>query len=128
MVTAGELFAANIRVNDTNLRELVILNGPVQGGSLTRDDNDISLYTFTWIPAPPFNRTIIFLATDDLNANFRYEPIIEICQCENGGNCTLNGILDRTANPIDLNCICSEGEYTSGDHVTLSYEILTHLM
>ena len=95
-------------VTDTNLRSFVIANGEVMGGVLTQsDENDTSIYTFTWTPTAFMDRTILFIATDDLNATAQYEPRIEFCSCMNGGMCTLGGILDQTANPLDLNCICN---------------------
>ena len=83
------------------------------GGSLTRNDADVSLYTFTWTPVEIPENPIVFLATDDMNASSQYIPRIEFCQCMNDGECTLQGILDQTANPIMLSCICDNGQLIS---------------
>lgn len=109
MVSVNEQSSFEITVVDTNLLSFAIVNGDVEGGLLTVDDNDTSFYTFTWTPTQFVDRTILFLATDDMDASTQYEPRIEFCSCEimNGGICTLNGVLDQTANPIDLNCICN---------------------
>ena len=76
---------------------------------LTTDDNDPSLYTFTWTPTAIVESSIVFIATDDLGASSRYVPRIEFCQCQNGAECTLEGILDRNADVVDLNCACNTG-------------------
>ena len=56
------------------------------------------------------NAAIVFIATDEMGATSRYEPQIEICSCINEGICTINGILNQMANPIELNCLCTEGK------------------
>ena len=76
--------------------------------------HDTSLYTFTWTPAGIIESPIVFLATDDIGASSQYSPQIEFCQCQNGANCTLDGVLNQLENPVDLNCICSGGEYQGG--------------
>ncbi len=35
---------------------------------------------------------------------------IQICGCENGGNCTIDGISETSANPLILICNCPEGK------------------
>ena len=110
MVSVNMEASFEIRVMDENLQSFTIANGAVEGGVLTRDTSDPSLYVFTWTPTRFLNRTILFLAVDNMNASTQYQPRIEFCSCLNGGECTLNGLLDQTANPIDLNCICNPGK------------------
>ena len=81
------------------------------GGSLTRNDADDLLYTFTWTPVEFPEDPIVFLATDTMNASSQYVPRIEFCQCLNNGECTLEGLLDQTANPVMLDCICDNGKF-----------------
>ena len=60
--------------------------------------------------------TIIFAYT------YVYISQIEICGCENGGNCTTEGTTP-SANPRILNCICPEGTCIS---ITCTYN-KTHI-
>ena len=110
MVTMNEQSSFDINVVDTNLDSFSIISGDVVGGSLTRNLADVSLYTFTWTPVEFPSIPIVFLATDDMNASSQYIPRIEFCQCLNDGNCTLEGLLDQTANPVNLGCICDNGK------------------
>ena len=114
MVSLNETSSFSILVEDTNLVSFTIISGDVEGGDLSRDENDTSLYTFTWTPTGIIESPIVFLATDDIDASSQYTPQIEFCQCQNGSNCTLDGVLNQLANPVDLNCICSGGEYQGG--------------
>ena len=109
MVTMNEQSSFDIYVEDTNLDSFSVISGDVVGGSLTRNPSDVSLYTFSWTPVEFPSIPIVFLATDDMNASSQYIPRIEFCQCLNDGNCTLEGLLDQTANPVNLGCICDNG-------------------
>ncbi len=109
MVTLNEESSFLINVVDDNLASFSIISGEVEGGVLTRDGNT-SLYTFTWTPTAIIESPIVFVAADELNASSLYEPRVEFCQCLNGAVCTLQGVLDQLANPVDLLCICSTGE------------------
>jgi hypothetical protein len=57
----------------------------------------------------------VFAAVDDMSASTLYEPQIEFCQCLNGAECTLDGVLNQIANPVDLACICSTGRFIAWD-------------
>ena len=110
MVTMNQQSSFDLHVVDTNLDSFSIIGGDVVGGSLTRNDADMSLYTFTWTPVEIPANPIVFLAMDIMNASSQYTPRIEFCQCMNNGNCTLEGLLDQTANPVNLGCICDNGK------------------
>ena len=112
MVTVNMESIIEITVVDTNLRSFGIIGGDVEGGvlAMVEMENGTALYTFTWTPPQFLDQPIIFLATDDRDASTQYEPRIEFCSCMNGGECTLSGVLDQTANPLDLNCICPAGK------------------
>ena len=66
--------------------------------SLTVHENDTSL-----------NATVSFIAMDMLNASSLLDPQVLVCACQNGGNCTLEGIIGRDVDPLIMNCICTEG-------------------
>ena len=116
MVTMNQQSSFDIYVTDINLESFSIMSGDVVGGSLTRNDADVSLYTFTWTPVEIPANPIVFLATDDMNATSQYIPRIEFCQCLNNGECTLEGLLDQTANPVMLDCICDNGKLNNDNY------------
>ena len=78
-------------------------------------ENNGSVYTIHWLLSaddfPSFNQTIRIIARDDLNATSLLVPQLQTCACNRqGGNCTLEGLIDITANPLILNCECTLGE------------------
>ena len=112
MATIGQQSSFEISVTDTSSFTFEIISGDV--GSLVQDENDTTLYNFTWLPTEIPSSAIAFLATEENNGviySNMYEPQVEFCGCLNGGTCTLNGVVDRTANPLVLNCICTAGMY-----------------
>lgn len=79
------------------------------GNASLTNDTDALEYTFTWTPTQIISRPVVFVAIDNMGASSVYEPMVQFCECLNGGECTLHGELDQLANPVDLNCICSAG-------------------
>ena len=55
------------------------------------------------------NTTLTFIATDSLGAISFLQPQLLLCQCQNNGSCTIGGLLDITANPLLMNCLCNPG-------------------
>ena len=102
-----------IDINDTNLASFSIVNGDVQGGTLTNNASDPLRYIFTWTPSAEVTSPIIFLAVDEGNASASYEPTIQINPCLNNGNSTTEGLSNLAANPVLLNCDCPSGETIS---------------
>ena len=113
MVTLNQEASFDISVVDTDLVSFTIISGDVDDGVLSRDSGDPLLHTFTWTPRAIIQNPIVFLATDELDASSQYEPRIEFCQCLNGAECTLQGVLNQLENPVDLNCFCAPGELKS---------------
>jgi hypothetical protein len=109
MVTLNQESSFAISVVDTGPVSFSITTGEENGGVLSRSDSDNSLYVFTWTPTAVTQEPVVFVATDDLDASSQYEPQIGFCQCLNGGECTMQGLLDQMANPVDLNCLCASG-------------------
>lgn len=108
-VTLGQEFSFTISVVDTSISSFSIISGDVDDASISQHSTDPSLYTFTWTPNAIIENPIVFLATDDLGASSQYKPQIQFCQCQNGAECTLQGVLNQLANPVDLNCLCAPG-------------------
>jgi hypothetical protein len=88
-----------------------------------------STYTLTWLLMSSdlidFNRTIRITARDSLNASSLLVPQLQICACDSeGGNCTLEGLIDIIANPLILNCECNLGKPLEG--ISPSPQIFFH--
>ena len=75
------------------------------------------LFQFTWNldsleeddEIPP----LTIYATDSVGAVGTYTPRLEICACQNDGNCTLDGVGNTDAPVVILNCACLPGEWVT---------------
>ena len=56
-----------------------------------------------------FTYDITIEASDTMGAISTLSPRVEICACQNGGNCTLNGLLGIDTNVVDMLCQCDQG-------------------
>ena len=68
------------------------------------------IFAFTWSPVDvnqQINVTII--ANGERDTTSMFSPRVQLCGCENGGNCTEVGIADLEASFVLLNCDCPEG-------------------
>ena len=98
--------------DDHNNFTLIVEGGLPDNANLQVDG---SLYTLTWTLSLPlhqinvFNKTMQIIAKDELNATALLAPQIHICACGEGGNCTSEGLLNVSSNPLILNCDCSPG-------------------
>ena len=66
-------------------------------------------YVFRWNLHQITDRTLDFIATDTREATSAFMPRVEICACNNGGVCTLTGIISDKPT-VTMNCQCSEGK------------------
>lgn len=76
-------------------------------GTLEKSGSE-GIYRYTVNLTSAVNSTIAFSAVDTLNATSLLNPHIHMCACHNG-ECTMEGVLNRDANPLIMNCICPEG-------------------
>ena len=104
--------------NDSDNFTLNVLGG--LPGSLVKH-GDGTQYTYTVNLADAVNSTVSFYAADTLNATSLLNPHVHMCACQNG-NCTLDGVLNRDADPLIMNCVCPEGEQSLG--MTLKITII----
>lgn len=58
---------------------------------------------------PPQVLPLVFSATDSLGATGTFTLRLEVCACRNGGNCTLEGVVNPSADVVIMNCICPPG-------------------
>ena len=114
VVTVGQPSSYTFSVTDDSGESImpIVQGGLPLGATLTQEGNNT--YTLTWtlmLPDPfNFNRTIRITATDSQNASSLLVPQLQICACNSqGGNCTLDGLINIIADPLILNCECNSG-------------------
>ena len=66
-------------------------------------------FVFRWTLQQITTDPLVFIANDTRGAGSAFIPIVEICACVNGGNCTLDGLLTNNATII-MSCMCTEGK------------------
>ena len=103
-ITIGQPSIYQFVATDTNNFAITVMGGI---GELTQDGNAYSLTVHE--NDTSLNTTVSFLARDILNASSLLDPQVLICGCQNGGNCTMEGIIGRDADPLIMDCICDEG-------------------
>ena len=108
-VNIGEesLYVFNVTDEDENITVSVL--GDLPMNSFLEQD-DPSTYIFHWNLMQIENTTVTFFAIDTVNATSTLAPVVEMCACMNGGNCTLDGIIDPDTTPVVMNCDCPGGK------------------
>lgn len=89
--------------------QLQVLGGLPEDSELVEIGDESGVYTFTWTLSDITDTPIIFIANDSLGQVFTHSPIITICACVNGGECTADGILGTENNIFVFECECPEG-------------------
>ena len=103
VITIGQPSTYEFMVTDTNEFNVTAFGGI---GSLNRNG---AMYTLTVHENDTsLNTTVSFVARDSLNASSMLNPQVLVCACQNG-NCTLEEVLNRDADPLIMNCVCPEG-------------------
>ena len=95
-------------IDDRDSYDVGVVGGIPSGSNLT---NDQGIYIFTWILQQIQNISLTFYAVDSLNATAQLSIPVLICACQNGGNCTLNGLIDVGIKSVVMMCECSKGVY-----------------
>lgn len=67
-------------------------------------------YVFRWNLMELTNKPLVFVAIDSRGASSAFSPVVEVCACVNGGNCTREGLITSNATII-LKCMCTEGMF-----------------
>ena len=76
--------------------------------SLVVDEGN-GMYSFHWSVKDIANLSLTIIGTDSAGVSSQLIPQLLVCGCRNGGECTLNGVLDLIAPVVVLACICPEG-------------------
>ena len=106
-VTIGELNIYTFEVVD-NGNFTVRIDGEQPEGS-TLVDNGGGQYTFQWTPTRAIRNAPSFVAVDNLDATSVFSPLLHVCTCFNGGECTLDGVTPTNGLVLNLTCVCTEG-------------------
>ncbi len=108
LVNVGEENLYTFTVNDTDDFNVTKVGGIPEGGVLSEDG--YGEYTFTWTPGViPNISGLLFVAMDSSGAATLHTPIVHVCACFNGGECTEEGVLLRNDLIFTLTCLCDEG-------------------
>ena len=115
MATVGEesVYTFTASSDSENINVIILHEGEETLPSGVQMNNlNGSNYTITWTPADNtsvLNLTIV--AVDPENISSIFDPVVQLCACENGGSCTTDGLLASDFSFIILNCECPEGSY-----------------
>ena len=116
MATVGEesVYTFTVSSESQNISVIILHEGEetlLSGVQLNGPDGDI--YSITWTPADNtsvLNLTIVAMDPNLENISSFFNPVVQLCACENGGNCTTDGLLANDFSFIILNCECPEGK------------------
>ena len=106
-VTVGQLSIYPFEVVD-NGNFTVRIDGEQPEGS-TLVDNGGGQYTFQWTPTRAIRNSPSFVAVDNLDATSLFSPLLHVCTCFNGGECTSEGVTRTNGIVLNLTCVCTEG-------------------
>ena len=77
---------------------------------------DPSTVSLLWTPLNDemflLNVCGFMLYGDHLTAWSVFRPQIQLCNCQNGGTCTTDGVLQHDSSFVLLQCLCSPGKYS----------------
>lgn len=79
------------------------------GGHLV--DHGGGMYTFQWTVSSTPTSGVSFRAEDARGAAVLLRPILHLCTCFNGGECTVDGVASSDDLVINLTCVCTEGYF-----------------
>ena len=94
-------------VNDPGDEFTLTILGGIPPNSVLEEFEE-GMYIFRWNLQEVTKTPLKFFANDSRGASSTFVPIVEVCACVNGGNCTREGLLSNNATVV-LNCICPEG-------------------
>ena len=118
MATVGKesVYTFTVSSDSENINVIILHEGEEtlpSGVQLNNPDGDS--WTITWTPADNTSVLNMTIVAVDLNMNdisSIFNPVVQLCACENGGNCTTDGLLDIDYSFVVLNCECPEGKQT----------------
>ena len=126
-VNLGKKSVFVINVIDPGDNFTLKLEGELPRSSILENAGD-GEYTFTWNLTETTDRTLEFVANDTRGAATVFIPRVEVCPCQNGGICTLNGIVTDDATVV-MNCQCNDckSKFTTMHHSSSLYHSFSFL-
>lgn len=106
-MTVGVESIYSFVVTDFSNFTVTIEGGSPQDGLLL--DVGQGRYSFSWTPASTPTQNLSFIAQDSVGAVTIHSPILQVCTCFNGGQCTVDGVQSTDLLVRNLTCICTEG-------------------
>ena len=110
LLNAGELSVYTFNASDDGGEQVQvnILGGLPANATLLQVNS--TTYNFTWrLTNPNHASNLTFYASDSFGVVGVLSPEIVVCACQNGGNCTSEGMLSAQNNVLIMNCICPSG-------------------
>ena len=95
-------------IDDSGDNFTVEVVGGIPPNATLSDDGEGS-YTFTWTLLEPTTTELVFTAVDSEGAGSALTPLVEVCACTNGGDCTLSGEPFNVSSTVIMNCDCTRG-------------------
>ena len=125
MATVGEesFYTFTVTSDSQNIIVIILHEGEEtlpSGVQLNNSDGDS--YTITWIPSDNtsvLNLTIVAIDPTFKNITSFFNPVVQLCACKNGGNCTTGGLLANDFSFVVLICECPEGSYLLCTYVVM---------
>ena len=115
MATVGEesVYTFTVTSDSQNITVIILHEGEETLPSDVQLNNpDGDTYTITWTPSDNtsvLNLTIVAMDPSLQSISSFFDPVVQLCTCENGGNCTTDGLLANDFSFVVLNCQCPEG-------------------
>ena len=129
MVTLGQEAELAFSVtDDNNISSVSLIGGlPVNSTLMVSPMNGFSEVTFRWTITEIVDVALLFVARDDRGAVSVLNVQVQICACENGGDCT--EVQSTAESTVVLNCDCLEGMmlYSYGVITGLSALMIPHI-
>ena len=101
----------NFTVSDEGDTFTVTVNVSAPEESFVVDEGN-GMYSLHWNVQVTTNLSLTITATDSAGASSQLIPQLLLCGCTNGGECTLDGVLDLIDPVVVQACNCPEGTNT----------------
>ena len=115
LATVGEesVYIFTVSSDSENINVIILHEGEEILPSGIQLNNPVGEhYIITWTPADNTSVLLLTIVAANLNMNniiSFFNPIVQLCACENGGNCTTDGLPVNDFSFVLLNCECPEG-------------------
>lgn len=106
-VNVGEENIYTFTVTDTDDFNVTVDDQPED--SILFDDGN-GTYMFIWTPLTIPISELTFTAIDEIGGASVHSPLVQVCACFNGGQCTLQGVSTPDRQIQNLTCLCTEGK------------------